>query len=149
MKLLLAIDDSACSRSAIEFVRRMTWPTGTEVIVLSVAPSRFYLGAEYPGSALYIDEAEKQALVAHEKIVTDARSALTSHIGAIRTIVLQGDPRVGILDAVREEAIDLVVMGSHGRSGLAKLALGSVASHVVTHAACTVTVVKEARGDRS
>jgi nucleotide-binding universal stress UspA family protein len=37
---------------------------------------------------------------------------------------------------------DLVVVGSHGRTGLAKLVLGSVASHVVTHAPCSVLVVK-------
>ena len=37
---------------------------------------------------------------------------------------------------------DLVVVGSHGRTGLGKLLMGSVASHVVSHAPCTVMVVK-------
>ena len=54
-----------------------------------------------------------------------------------------GDPREVLLRLVDDERVDLIVMGSHGRTGLAKLLLGSVSSHVVTHAHCSVLVVKE------
>jgi hypothetical protein len=46
----------------------------------------------------------------------------------------------------RAERSDLVVVGSHGRSGLSRLLIGSVASHVVIHAPCSVLVVKTATG---
>jgi nucleotide-binding universal stress UspA family protein len=55
---------------------------------------------------------------------------------------VRGDPREAIVEAARKTGADLVVVGSHGRTGIGKLVLGSVASHVVTHAPCSVLVVK-------
>jgi universal stress protein A len=46
------------------------------------------------------------------------------------------------VDEARREKADLIVVGSHGRSGMAKLLLGSVAAHVVSHAPCSVLVVR-------
>jgi nucleotide-binding universal stress UspA family protein len=48
----------------------------------------------------------------------------------------------GILDYAEENNIDLIVIGTRGKSGFKRLLLGSVASHVVTYAHCTVLVVK-------
>jgi nucleotide-binding universal stress UspA family protein len=48
----------------------------------------------------------------------------------------------GIVDYAEENNIDLIVIGTRGRSGFKKLLLGSVASHVVTYAHCPVLVVK-------
>jgi len=56
--------------------------------------------------------------------------------------MVPGDPRSALVDEARQEHADLIVVGSHGRSGLSKLLLGSVASHVVAHAPCSVLVVK-------
>ena len=50
-----------------------------------------------------------------------------------------------ILEIAHAEHADLIVVGSHGRTGLPKLIMGSVASHIVTHAPCSVLVVKHAR----
>jgi len=49
----------------------------------------------------------------------------------------------GIVDFAEENNIDLIVIGTRGRSGFKKLLLGSVASHVVTYAHCPVLVVKQ------
>jgi nucleotide-binding universal stress UspA family protein len=48
----------------------------------------------------------------------------------------------GILDYAEENNIDLIVIGTRGRSGFKRLLLGSVASHVITYAHCPVLVVK-------
>ena len=148
MKILLAIDDSGCSREALEFVSRMSWPDDAELLVLSVPPTRFLLGAEYFGHQLYVEEAEKQAMEFHLKIANDAEARLKSLGIPVRSLAVMGDPRVVILDTVHEAGIDLVVVGSHGRTGLAQLAMGSVASHVATHAPCSVLIVKKP-GQRS
>lgn len=55
---------------------------------------------------------------------------------------LQGAPADVILDTVREQRVDLVVMGTHGHSGLAHVLLGSVAERVVQRAACPVLTLK-------
>ncbi len=49
---------------------------------------------------------------------------------------------MALLDEAARRRVDLIVVGSHGRTGLTKLMMGSVASHIVTHAPCSVLVVK-------
>jgi nucleotide-binding universal stress UspA family protein len=53
------------------------------------------------------------------------------------------DPRHGIVDQARAWKPDLIVMGSHGRRGLDRLLLGSVAEAVLRHAPCSVEIVRE------
>jgi nucleotide-binding universal stress UspA family protein len=78
----------------------------------------------------------------HQDIASRAEQSLRETGLATEAKVLQGDPRTVIEDLARAEAADLIVVGSHGRTGVAKFLLGSVASHVVSHAPCSVMVVK-------
>lgn len=57
-------------------------------------------------------------------------------------LILEGDPAGVIVDVAREHGCDLIVMGTHGRSGLGRLVLGSVAEHVIRHAPCPVLTTK-------
>jgi nucleotide-binding universal stress UspA family protein len=67
---------------------------------------------------------------------------------AIRTnhILLEGDPAAEIVDYAREASMDLIVMGTHGRTGLERLLMGSVAEKVMREAPCSVLVVKLPKG---
>jgi nucleotide-binding universal stress UspA family protein len=60
----------------------------------------------------------------------------------VRTSVQVGDPAIQIVEYARLESIDLVVIGTHGRSGVAHLVLGSVAERVVRSAPCPVLTVR-------
>ncbi|KTB47819.1 Universal stress protein UspA or related nucleotide-binding protein [Dehalogenimonas alkenigignens] len=60
----------------------------------------------------------------------------------VRTIVEEGEPAVMILQTAREMKADLIAMASHGRSGIARLALGSVTDRVISHAEIPVLVIK-------
>lgn len=60
-------------------------------------------------------------------------------------VVLQGDPATEIVRHVRQARINLVVMGTHGRSGVDRLLMGSVAERVLRDAPCSVLVVKMPR----
>jgi universal stress protein A len=55
----------------------------------------------------------------------------------------EGDAATEILAAARDAKADLIVMGTHGRTGLARLVLGSVARNVLQHAPCSVLIVRE------
>ncbi len=64
----------------------------------------------------------------------------------VRHVLLTGDAATEIVRYTKDAAIDLVVMGTHGRTGLERLLLGSVAEQVLREASCSVLVVKMPRG---
>jgi nucleotide-binding universal stress UspA family protein len=143
MKILVGVDESEHGRQAIDWVGRMSWPKGTEVIVVSVARTPMVLSTEsYAPGLSYDEEALKGEFEFRTRIANEAATSLTKAGLTATTRVVTGDARLEIIDLARKEHCDLVVVGSHGRTGLAKLLVGSVATHVVTHAPCSVTVVK-------
>lgn len=82
-----------------------------------------------------------------EQQVASARQALEQWQATesglnVERLLETGDPVEGILRVANQLPADLVVLGSHGRTGLARLLLGSVAEQVVRKASCPVLVVK-------
>jgi nucleotide-binding universal stress UspA family protein len=65
---------------------------------------------------------------------------------AVRHVFVEGDPAAEIVRYCRDATMDLVVMGTHGRTGLERLLLGSVAEKVLRDAPCSVLVVKLPKG---
>ncbi|HEX7879134.1 MAG TPA: universal stress protein [Candidatus Eisenbacteria bacterium] len=144
MKILVGVDESEHGQQAIDWVRRMTLPKETEVVVVSVARTPMVLSTEaYAPGLAYDDEALKGEFEFRTRIANEAATSLGKSGLTATTRVVTGDARLEIIDLAHKEKCDLVVVGSHGRTGLAKLLLGSTASHVVTHAPCSVLVVKE------
>ncbi len=142
MKILIGVDESPLSRAAVEMVRRMEWPKDTMVMVLSVAQPVLPMGAELHTPAAAFVELDEVMVRTHARTVSEACAALRGRGLETETKVLHGDPRTVLVEAARSERADLVVVGSHGRTGLAELLIGSVAQHVVTFAPCSVLVVK-------
>jgi len=66
----------------------------------------------------------------------------TDRLIAVEHLFEEGDPATGILQTARERRCDLIVMGSHGRSGLGRVLMGSVAENVLRGAVCPVLTVK-------
>lgn len=146
MKILIAVDDSPYSKAAVKWVQSMKWPAGTEASVLSVARplTVAYSTVEAAGYA-YAPQIYEENLKFHEEVAADTQRVLKDAGFAVSAAVAQGDPREAIVEAATAGRADLVVVGSHGRTGLQRMLLGSVASYVVSHAPCTVVVVKGPR----
>jgi nucleotide-binding universal stress UspA family protein len=68
---------------------------------------------------------------------------------AVRHVLLEGDPAAEIVRFGRDAGFDLIVMGTHGRTGVERQLMGSVAEKVLRDAACSVLVVKLPRGRSS
>jgi nucleotide-binding universal stress UspA family protein len=64
----------------------------------------------------------------------------------VRHVLLEGDPAAEIVRYAQEMNMDLIVMGTHGRTGLERMLMGSVAEKVMREAKCSVLVVKLPRG---
>ena len=82
---------------------------------------------------------EREAAAGHVREATRALAALGSRVAGR---VVDGDPREALVDAALAEDADLLVVGCRGRTGIARLLLGSVASHVAVHAPCSVLIVR-------
>ena len=144
MKILLAIDGSPCSDAAVEEVARRLWPEGSSLKVLTVLEPPMAPTAEtWAVPASYFEEIEialrKQGQntidIALQKLATNKTLSLTS-------LIVLGPPRPVILDEAESWGADLIVLGSHGYSAWKRFLLGSVSQAVVSHAKCSVEVVR-------
>ena len=142
MKIMIGVDDSPFSKAAIEHVKTATWPAGTEFVVISACPP-IWIGPGEMASPGPIAEMNAQQEQHHKETVQAAAKSLSDAGLKAAGRVELGDPRSILVEAARREKAALLVVGSHGRSGMAKLLLGSVASHVIGHAPCSVLVVKQ------
>ena len=141
MKILLGVDDSPCSMAAIEYVKKATWPKDVEVIVMSAAAPVF-VGPGEAAAPMVVEQLNDGQVQYHRGVAERVAKDLAGLGFKAEARAPATDPRTALLDAAKADRVELIIVGSHGRSGLAKLLLGSVASHVVTHAHCNVLVVK-------
>ena len=141
MKILLGVDDSPCSTAAIEYVKRATWPADVQVIVISAAVPVF-VGPGEAAAPMVVEQLNEGQIQYHRTVAARAAKELQAAGFKVESRSPASDPRTALLEAAKSDKVDLIIVGSHGRSGFAKLLLGSVASHVVTHAPCMVVVVK-------
>ena len=86
-----------------------------------------------------------------EDLETDAQHLLQASRERVQgaglqgeSLLVQGTPTQTIVDTAGEQGVDLIIMGTHGRTGLAHVFLGSVAEHVVRQGPCPVLVVRRA-----
>ncbi len=142
MRILLAIDGSAPSHDAIEEVAHRPWPSSSTLRILSVIQPYTPPATEVVlASATFEDIRERQEQEA-EQLTRQAREQVAASGLSVETEVRVGDPRTTIVDAADEWRADLIVVGSHGRTGINRLVMGSVAQAVVAQAHCSVEVVR-------
>lgn len=141
MKVIVGVDDSPFSREAIRYVASTTWPKMTRFIVVSAAAPAFVGPGEAaaPGAIAQLLEEQERF---HSDLAQRAAAELKKVGFEAEARMVRSDPRTALEEEARREGVDLIVIGSHGRSGIKKILLGSVATHIVTHAPCSVLVVK-------
>jgi nucleotide-binding universal stress UspA family protein len=146
MKILLAVDGSPCSEVAVEEIGRRPWPQGSSVKVLNAFELPLPVSPE--GWALppnYFDELDQAIRTQAETIVRLASEQLRAKLNKtinIESEFLAGPPRIAILDEAESWGADLIVVGSHGYGRWERFLLGSVSQSVVSHAKCSVEVVR-------
>ena len=142
MKILLAVDGSAASDDAIDEVRQRPWPTSSAVRVLSVTQPYTPPAMEVVLTSATLDDIRTRQTAEAERFTKAAGERIAAPALTVETAVREGDPRAMIVDEADEWKADLIVVGSHGRTRLERLVLGSVAQSVVAHAHCSVEVVR-------
>ena len=142
--ILIPVDDSPISYAAVEHAEKLAKAFGSKVTVMSVIALDPFTGVDFykiaPAVTQYILEAEKNA----EGRLKDIQDTLTHHGLSVDTKIIREIPTAtGILNIADEINADLIVMGSHGRTGLKKFILGSVAQEVLTICPIPVLIVKQ------
>ena len=144
MKILLAIDGSTCSDVAVEEVARRPWPEGSSLKVLTVLEPPVPPTPEtWAVPASYFEEIEMALRKQGQNTIESALQKLkTNKTLSLSSIIVLGSPRPVILDEAESWGADLLVLGSHGYGALKRFLLGSVSQAVVSHARCSVEVVR-------
>jgi nucleotide-binding universal stress UspA family protein len=143
-RILFATDFSKASRRAFEAAEALARSNGARLLVLHVhVPLVPLLPEQYIESPKWaaLDVTEKRA---HERQLNAlVRRAEKRGIGA-SPLLVDGEPSRQIVRFARRKHADLVVIGTHGRTGFGRFFLGSVASRVVATASCPVLTVRGA-----
>jgi len=147
MKILLAIDDSQYSADAVEEVAARPWPAGTTVRVLSAVDVTPIATDPAFVASLDIDTLRNEIARRNKEVISRAARSLQEKGLSVETVVRDGDPRSVIVDEAKDWSANLIVVGSHGYTGVKRWLLGSVAHSVVSHAPCSVEVVRKSTSE--
>jgi universal stress protein A len=134
--ILHPTDFSPSASEALQIAGSLAREHGAKLILLHVAqrPVSSVAGMPVPPPPPTVDwsglRAELDALATGIKNVS------------VESRLLEGEPASTIVDLAREVGADIIVIGSHGRTGLSRVLMGSVAEHVVRKADCPVLTVK-------
>ncbi|HEY6332259.1 MAG TPA: universal stress protein [Blastocatellia bacterium] len=143
IKIMLATDGSGYSTGAARSVSEREWPAGSVVRVITVVePVQVFTGPDYVPSETILRMEDNSVRLAKEAI-EDAAAIVSAKGLQTETALLQGHPKAEILAEAQRWEADLIVLGSHGRRGLDRVFLGSVAEAVAMHAHCSVLVVRQ------
>ena len=140
-RILFPSDFSPASRAAFAKAVSLAKQNRAEVVVAHVLTPIMPTADGYisPDAYAQMEDASRRYAKKH----VDALVAKARQMGVrARGLVLEGAPSDRIVRAARGQRADLIVMGTHGRTGIARFVLGSVASRVVSHAACPVLTVR-------
>ena len=142
MQILLAIDGSPHSQAAVDEIARRPWPTSSTVRIISVIQPYTPPATEFVLAGATLEDIRQHLASSAGQIASGAGVALKEAGLSTETTVREGDPRSAIVDEADEWGADLIIVGSHGRTGLKRWLLGSVAQAIVEHASCSVEVVR-------
>jgi nucleotide-binding universal stress UspA family protein len=149
-KILVPLDGSKFAESSLEHVRTIAKGCGSSEVVLfgsvEIVPQAASMSDFLSGD--YGIQAEKQILDWLKGYLAKKADTLSTEGITVKTAVGRGSAANEILDYAKKNSVDLIIMTTHGSSGLVRWAMGSVADKVVHHAECPVLTISP-RGVRS
>lgn len=137
-KILVPTDFSECSESAVQFGVSLAQVFQAEVLLLHVMEPPVYgldFSLMHPGTLPVVRQKLMEMMEQSVNMMEDQGVEAEGHF-------IIGVPSIEIIRAAEKHHVDLIVMGTHGRTGLAHILLGSTAERVIQRAACPVLTVK-------
>jgi universal stress protein A len=149
-RILVPVDFSKDSLNAVAYAAEFARPFGAELLLLYVVEPIYYATPTDP----YAVNANVATLIEEQRRLGEQQLA---RIGAdlkkkgqhFRALIKSGSPPQLITDTAKRQRANLIIMATHGRTGLAHMFMGSVAEKVVRTAACPVLTVRAAAKPRN
>jgi nucleotide-binding universal stress UspA family protein len=141
-KVLVAVDGSTGAAHALRWAAERATTAGSELRVMTAWETPALLG--FPAGAGIVVPTEADLAALGQQLLDEAiADAAPDHMPTAQRSVRQGRPAFAVLEEIESYVPDLVVVGTHGHSVMARVLLGSVSSNIASHAPCPVVVVPE------
>jgi nucleotide-binding universal stress UspA family protein len=139
-KILVPLDGSDLAIKALQEAEKVAKCFGAEIVLFEVVPFMPIYGSPELVTPLVIDEKQKEAA---ESFLSNLSEGLKKKGLRVTSLVKIGQQVAGeIIDFAKENGIDLIIMCTHGRSGISRWVLGSVALKVLTRAETPVLLIR-------
>jgi nucleotide-binding universal stress UspA family protein len=149
-KVLFCTDFSENADHAFEYAYGVAKRDGGLLYIFHVIPDNPHQG--YVEGFLSAEDAEKIQRAIREDLDTNCRERYVSNLAegvSFETVTKSGKEAEEILEFARKEQVDLIVMGTHGRTGMEHVFFGSVAEKVIRHSPIPVLVIPSGEKRRS
>lgn len=141
--IVIATDGSPYSTAAASEAIGIAKKNGSKLTVISVVPAELATPTDVDFAATQRELLAEKEMQAAEKNAKAVKEAAQKEGVAVQAFVMTGKPADAIIETAKEKNADLIIVGSHGRTGLERLLMGSVAERVIVMSACAVLVVKK------
>lgn len=142
--IVVAVDGSRYSDAAAGEAIGIAKRCGSNLTIVSVVPSEFASAMDIVQSQMPKGLVAENELIQAEKNVQRVKEAAEKEGVRVSGIVLAGRPADAVVQTAKDKKADLIVLGSHGKTGVEKLLMGSVTERVIVLSDCAVLVVKTA-----
>jgi len=134
-RIVVPLDGSKLAELALPYAEELAARTGSQITLLGVVATND--AEDYGKSRLYLEGVAKEVKYDTKKYLEKQEGEIT-----VEKAILTGNPAEEIVDYASMKKISLIVMASHGRSGISRWALGSVAEKVVRAGSSPVLLVR-------
>ena len=141
-KILCPVDFSESSDHALLYAMAFAETQQAELLLVHVMDYAAFDVLEYPAAFEFSSQINEKMKEIYQEKLQELAEKQRSEYSQVSSRLCTGSPFLEIVNVAREEGVDMIVMGTHGRSGLAHVFMGSVAEKVVRKAPCPVLSVK-------
>jgi len=139
-KILVSLDGSELAKKALDEAEKLAKCSGAEIILFQVVPFMPIYGSPELVTPFIVDEKQKESA---EKYLFNLAEELKKREFKVTAMVRTGQQvALEIIDYAKESGADLIVMCTHGRSGITRWMLGSVAMKVLSRAETPVLLIR-------
>ena len=133
--ILVPVDFSNCSKKALRYAIPFAQQFNAELILFHVIQPYVPVSGMEPVAEVKWDDNAQVQLKEFQEMIDDRIPS--------KTVARAGNPHIEIVEAAKKFKVDLIILSTHERTGLAHMLLGSTTEKVVRHATCPVLVVRE------